>query len=173
MAATARDRVTIDLRGIGDAVRATAATRAMTVAELGREALLGACDDFDIDALPQPACDDRAQPRCKLTLRLTPFDAGRLVFNARRLGLSYGSYVGHLVRGTPLPMPHAERQADRAALRASTDQIAELAVSLRDLIRLLRMADKDGAIAYGSVLARMEGDVARHLERASAFIADH
>ena len=38
MASPSRDRVTIDLRGIGDAVRAAAACRGMGVAQLVRRA---------------------------------------------------------------------------------------------------------------------------------------
>ncbi len=40
MASPSRDRVMIDLRGIGDAVRAAAACRSMGVAQLVRRALV-------------------------------------------------------------------------------------------------------------------------------------
>ena len=42
--ARSRDRVTIDLRGIGDAVRAAAACRGMGVAQLVRRALVMSLD---------------------------------------------------------------------------------------------------------------------------------
>ena len=44
MAGTSRDRVTIDLRGIGDAVRAAAACRGMGVAQLVRRAVVMSLD---------------------------------------------------------------------------------------------------------------------------------
>ena len=44
MAGTSRDRVTIDLRGIGDAVRAAASVRGMGVAQLVRRALVMSLD---------------------------------------------------------------------------------------------------------------------------------
>ena len=44
MAGASRDRVTIDLRGIGDAVRAAAACRGMGVAQLVRRALVMSLD---------------------------------------------------------------------------------------------------------------------------------
>ena len=44
VAGTSRDRVTIDLRGIGDAVRAAAACRGMGVAQLVRRAVVMSLD---------------------------------------------------------------------------------------------------------------------------------
>ena len=44
VASPSRDRVTIDLRGIGDAVRAAAACRGMSVAQLVRRALVMSLD---------------------------------------------------------------------------------------------------------------------------------
>ena len=44
MASPSRDRVTIDLRGIGDAVRAAAACRGMGVAQLVRRAVVMSLD---------------------------------------------------------------------------------------------------------------------------------
>ena len=44
MASPSRDRVTIDLRGIGDAVRAAAASRGMGVAQLVRRAVVMSLD---------------------------------------------------------------------------------------------------------------------------------
>ena len=40
MALTSRDRVGVDLRGIGDAVRAAARARQITIAAFAREALV-------------------------------------------------------------------------------------------------------------------------------------
>jgi hypothetical protein len=44
MSGASRDRVTVDLRGIGDAVRAAAAVRGMGVAQLVRRALVMSLD---------------------------------------------------------------------------------------------------------------------------------
>ena len=44
MSGASRDRVTIDLRAIGDAVRAAAACRGMGVAQLGRRAVVMSLD---------------------------------------------------------------------------------------------------------------------------------
>ena len=101
----ARDRVTIDLRGIGDAVRAAAAVRGMGVAQLVRRALVMT---LDLRATAAVATMERGsdgqtpdqiptRETAKLTLRLSQAHADVLMLNAGALGLSYGDYVGRLV----------------------------------------------------------------------------
>src|SRR5438045_3328726 len=105
---TARDRVGIDLRGIGDAVRAAARARQTTVAAFAREALAGA-----VGALSEPATgrasDFHRSEIVKVTLRLQSLDAELLMLKSAALGLSYGAFVGRLIRGTPLPALAADR----------------------------------------------------------------
>ena len=51
MAGASRDRVTIDLRGIGDAVRSAAARQGIGIAQLARRAIvasLDACPMFEV-----------------------------------------------------------------------------------------------------------------------------
>ena len=86
--------------------------------------------------------------------------------------LSYGEYVGRLVTGTPLPAPIAQRDADRAALRRSCDQLAALAGDINALIRLLRLAQ--GAVAarqFGDRMRGLEADVRQHIDLASRLVA--
>ena len=70
MAGSSRDRVTIDLRGIGDAVRTAAAGRGQTVAAFARQALVAstgpqalAIERLDLPASGQGevACPDTGQ----------------------------------------------------------------------------------------------------------------
>jgi hypothetical protein len=135
---SSRDRVTIDLRGIGDAVRADAAASGQTVAAFARAALVARVDarPLAIEQLVAPAC--RSAPMSKVHLRMRRHDAELLVANARLMGLSYGEYVSRLVATTPLPAPVAERAADRAALRSSSDNLAALAGDINAVIRLVR-----------------------------------
>ena len=138
MALPSRDRIGVDLRGIGDAVRAAACARHSTVAAFAREAL--------VEAIGRPstfpermAAEFGRAGIVKLTLRLREPEAEALIVNATGLGLSYGEYVARLVRQTPLPMPATERAADRAVLMASSDSLAALSVDLAAFMRLLRM----------------------------------
>ncbi len=170
MATPARDRVGVDLRGIGGAVRAAARTRQITVAALAREALIEAIGRPS--TLPEvvPADFGRADI-VKLTLRLRQPEAEALVLNAAGLGVSYGEYVGRLVRQTPLPMPAAERAADRAALMASSDNLAALSVDLAAFMRLLRMANSAEIEKYRRRIETVDLEIRRHLDRVSALIA--
>jgi hypothetical protein len=178
MASASRDRVTIDLRGIGDAVRAAAACRGMGVAQLVRRALVMSLDLRATAAVaPTKRGSDSqipgqvsAQETAKLTLRLPQAHADALMLNASALGLSYGEYVARLVDGSRLPQPIAERQADRAALLASNDRMAALSTDLVALVTLLRQVKVEQARAYRDRLETADAEIRRHLDRASALI---
>jgi hypothetical protein len=172
MAGATRDRVTVDLRGIGDAVRDAARTRSITIAALARQALVDAVGKItshtqvlDLDGFATP------RPTVKLTLRLPGADAERLVLSAGSLGLSYGAYVARLVSGIPLPQPAADRTADRAALLASSDHLATLSADLNALMRRLRLAQSAEAAAYRQRISTVDTEIRQHLERAAAFIS--
>jgi hypothetical protein len=171
MAGSAGDRVTINLRGIGDAVRSAAGGRGLTIAAFAREALVGALSEAPSLNELANAPTARRNGTVKLTWRMDVRAAEVLAANARALGLSYGQYVAYLVSATPLPAPVAQRAADRAALQASTNQVADLALSLRDLVRLLRHGEAQEAQKYRSLFDTVGGDIARHIERVSSFIA--
>ena len=171
MVAPSRDRVTIDLRGTGEVVRQAAAERGMTVAALAKQALV---QEIGLQPFPgtAPASAERApfEPVVKITLRLRHNDAEALILAAGGLGLSYGDYVTKLVHGTPLPAPSAERRANRAALLASTDQIAALTTDLRDFIRLLAKLDLRGMEPYRERVRSLDADIRRHIDLASKLI---
>ncbi len=170
MSGALRDRVTLDLRGIGPAVRAAAAARQVTVATFCREVLVEAAGT-PTAALP-PASDgpDHSQST-KLTLRLSQLDAELLIVSAVTLGLSYGGFVSRLVRGAPLPASAADRAADRAALIASVDRLTELSADLNALVRLLRTGKSEGIDRYRVSALSLLTDVRRHLDLASRVIA--
>jgi hypothetical protein len=170
MPLASRDRVGVDLRGIGDALRAAARARQTTVAALVREAVVEAMGRPSVLSQGSAAEFGRAEI-VKLTLRLREPEAEALILNATGLGLSYGEYVGRLVRQTPLPMPAAERVADRAALLASNDNLAALSVDLGTFMRLLRMGKSADIEKYRARIQAVDLDIRRHLDRASALIA--
>jgi len=170
MAQTSRDRVGVDLRGIGDAVRAAARARQITLAALAREALVEAVGPRSTPPI-EPASTLDPSEVVKLTLRLPSRDAELLVLKSAALGLSYGAFVGRLVRGAPLPALAADRAADRAALIASVDHLAQLSTDLSALIRMLRRANSEGAERYRNSAASLVSDVRSHLDLASKVIA--
>lgn len=173
MAGSAGDRVTISLRGIGDAVRAAAIGRGLTIAAFAREALVSALAEApqlrELSDAPAP----RLHGTVKLTWRMDVRAAEALATNARELGLSYGQYVGYLVSAAPLPAPLAQRATDRAALQASTDHVAVLAREISEVLRLARAGRKAEEIRQRAEhLRNLVVDVRRHLDLASSFLGD-
>lgn len=171
MASASRDRVTIDLCGIGDAVRAAAAGHDITVSQLARRALVTSVERGGA-AVQAPGSDGQTPDRsvAKLMLRMPRAHADALILNAADLGLSYGEYVARLVDGSKLPQPLREREADRAALLASNDQLAALSADLNALVRMLRHGSGEQAQKYRERLEAADTEVRCHLDRASAFI---
>jgi hypothetical protein len=169
MTSASRDRVTIDLRGIGPSVRAAASARRLRVAAYARLALAEASTGPVAPSLPAPAIE-RAGAVMKVTLRLDPIDAELLLLGAAQVGLSYGVFVGRLLRGLPLPAPLAERIRDRDALIVSSDHLATLSADLASLVRTLKRFEGAGAVRYGAAAEALMADVRRHLELAARVV---
>ena len=175
MASASRDRVTLDLRGIGDVVRTAASSRGLSVARFVRRAVvtaldLGASAPVAVGSDGQTPGQSPTQKAAKLTLRLPQAHADALMLNASTLGLSYGEYVARLLDGSRLPQPLAERQADRAALLESNDRLATLSTDLVAIVTLLRLAKVEQARPYRDRIETVDAQIRRHLDRASALI---
>jgi hypothetical protein len=172
MARRSRDRVTIDLCGIGDAARAAAQANGATLAIFARQALIAALPSNVGAFLPQAKVRGEVGGTIKLSVRLSPDDSAVLATQAAMLGLSQARLVALLIRRAELPRRSIERDADRAALRASTEQLATLSVDLQQFLRLLRRGSSEGAARYAERLQTVDLDLRTHLSRASAFLAD-
>jgi hypothetical protein len=172
MARRSRDRVTIDLCGIGDAARAAAQARDTTLAVFARQALIAALTPDVRAHLPQVEPRGDVGGTIKLSVRLSLDDSAVLAAHAALLGLSQARLIALLIRGAELPRRSIERDADRAALRASTEQLATLSVDLQQFLRLLRHGSSEGVARYAERLQNVDVDLRTHLSRASAFLAD-
>ena len=170
MADASRDRVTIDLRGIGPSVRAAASARRLRVAAYARLALAEASNGQGAPSMPASPIE-QAGAAMKVTLRLAPSDGELLLLSAAHVGLSYGAFVARLLRGLPPPAPLVERVKDRDALFVSSDHLATLSADLASLIRMLKRFDGEGAVRYGAAAESLMVDVRRHLELASRVLA--
>jgi len=117
MVVDARDRVTVDLRGLGPAVKSAAAARNLTLAAFARaaivESLKGAANPSDSSGWNRV---DDGQP-VKLTLTLPLRQASWLVERARASGVSYGAYLASMIDSEPFPGGLADAVG---ALMAST-----------------------------------------------------
>lgn len=172
MARHSRDRVTIDLCGIGDAARAAAQAHGATLALFARQALIAALPSDVRAPLPQFEPRGESGGTIKLSVRLSPDDSAVLATQAAMLGLSQARLIALLIRRAELPRRSIERDADRAALRASTENLATLSVDLQQFLRLLRRGSSEGVARYAERLQAVDVNLRAHLSRASAFLAD-
>ncbi len=160
-----RDRVTVDLRGLGERLRARAAAQRMATGAFVRRAVVLQLDDASSE--PAPATSMHDGPVVKLTLRLSAAHAVALATRARQADISQGAYVAGLLDGSPpAPVP-PDRANAIAALVASTDQLAALNADIAALTRLLRQANAAAAARYRERLDDLFVEVREHLKKAA------
>ena len=164
----ARDRLTVDLRGIGSAVKAEAAARHLTLAAFARVALVASLRQTATDANSNAVGDDDGQT-VKLTLRLPIREASWLVEHARAAGLSYGTFLGSVLAGAPCPGSLAEAVR---SLTASTDQMAVLSRDLKAGMRLLAGARIEETRKYRQQVVVLFDEVRQHLRLTSALAGE-
>jgi hypothetical protein len=171
-AAAMRDRVTIDLRGMGPQLQAQAAKRQMTAAELVRRAVTAMLDDAPCEEGGNEPIDSASgTPVVKVTLRLPVGHAVLLASLARVADVSQGTYVVRLIDGAPA-QPRAPNHAQAvAALMASTDRLATLSADLNAFMRLLGRAPRSELEPYRASIRSLAGDVRAHLASAAALVA--
>jgi hypothetical protein len=168
---TARDRVTIDLRGLRPAVQALARHRRVTIAALGRAALvrmLGPSRDTAPPVEPPRILPDQKK---QFTVRMYRSDIERVVTHARALGASYGTYLSALIDGAPPPLIIDPQQAI-AALAGSTDRLMAIAADLNELMRSIRRGAIPSAGDCGRPVEELTHLIRPHLESASRLMAD-
>lgn len=184
MASDSRQRVTIELRGLGAALQARAVAEHSTVAALARRALVAwlqtppAQDELfashadtpsiPLASLPAP----RGDALTKVTLRMPARSARNLAVRARQADVSQGDYVARLLDEL-LPPPQAPDHAQAvAALLASTDQLAVLASDINAFMRALRTGSGAALEAYRASVMSLGDDVRIHLGAAAALMAE-
>ncbi len=168
MAGARRERMTIDLRGLGPALRAHAKARRLTLAAAARSALAAALQDASpADASQVDSEQDQAANRSiKLTLRLRRGAANRLATRARAAGLPYGAYLATLLDGTPAPPLAADHEHAVTALGASTERLAVISTDVNELIRMIVRS----GVPVRNIddrIASLAGDVRQHVVLAS------
>ena len=168
MPSSGRDRITVDLRGLGEAVRVHAAARRLTLAAFARSALVEVVGR-------SPRQDKRADLRAavdgsrtvKITLRLPEPIADALMLRANEAGLSYGECLMCLLQDAPTLQSAAERAGELVSFAASNDRLATMATDLKELVRFVRMADAPNVNASREEMTTLIGDLRLHLGLAS------
>ena len=174
MAARApRERITVDLSGLGSALRAEARAHNLSVAMLARMTLaarLGPLSARYRD--PEGQAPERI-PRqtIKVTLRVRPGVASALAGRARACGISSGAYLSSLVEGTPAVPLAPDHQEAVAALNASTDRLATVLAELRQICRLMTSGDTKNRPPLDR-LQSLADEVRLHLRAASGLASE-
>lgn len=171
MAAGSRDRVTIDLCGIGAAARAAARARGATLAVFARQSLIAALLGDATAMLPRAESSADLTASVKLSVRLSAADSATLTTQAVALGLSQARLGALLIRRADLPLPFAERRAELAALRASNDQLAAIAADVSLFVRTLSRPNLAVLAPLRQRMLNLDVDVAQHLKVAASFLA--
>ena len=145
MAAATRDTSTLDLPGL-ELPSETESHAASSGVDVGRSA--------------------------KITVRLAPHIAQKMVVHARAAGLSHGVYLSTLIAGAPAVLTGSDHRRAVAALTTSNDEIARMATDINGLVRLLRRAEVPSAGEVEATLTALSSEVRAHLRYASRLIAD-
>ena len=169
MATASRERATIDLRGLGPALKAHARARNLSVSDVARLAVIEVLKTSGSEAVAQGAAGSDAVEggTVKLTIRLRRGVASRLAARARDCGLSQGAYLTTLIDGVPAPP-----LAVATTLGKSTEQLAVVSADLNELIRVAR---RDGATAEQLIedgLRPLVHDVRQHVALASCLLSE-
>lgn len=169
----ARDRVCVDLRGLGDRLRVQARRQRTTSAALTRRAvllLLSNESDSKQPAIAEPACTTRRV--VKITLRVSAAHATSLATRARAADISQGAYVSSLLDGMVPAALSADHSSAVKVLMASTDRMAALSADLNAFMRVLGQASVLQLEPYRDSIASLTKDVRQHLAAAAALVAE-
>jgi hypothetical protein len=166
-----RERVTIDLRGIGPRLHAHAAARGKTTASVIRAAVVAMLDAEGASDEPSVGLEPVDTRAVKVTVRLRILHALRLAHCARRAGVSQGTYLAGLLDGVPPSPRPIDHGAAVAALADSTHKVAAMSADIHGFIRLMRNVKSDEAEKYRATLMSLSKEVRLHLEVASRLMA--
>ena len=169
MATTSRERATIDLRGLGPALKAHARARNLTVSDVARLAVIEVLKTSGSEAVVQCAgvSDAVGHGTVKLTIRLRRGVAAQLTSRARDCGLSHGAYLTTLIDEVPAPP-----LAVATTLGRSTEQLAVVSADLNELIRVFRREGASSDRLIEDWLRPLVHDVRQHVGLASRLMSE-
>ena len=173
-----RERVTIDLRGLGAAVQSRAAAERTTVAALARRAITAMLDApvlqaelFSAVATAAPRVPPDGLP-VKVTVRMSATHAVTLATRAHCADVSQGTYVAGLLDNAPPPPLPPDHRAAIGALLTSTDQLAALSADLNAFMRLLGRGNPAALEPYRASVMSLSRNVQVHLAAASRLMSE-
>jgi hypothetical protein len=168
--AATRERVTIDLRGLGPPLKVHARARNLAVSEVARLAVVALLETSGSKTEVQTSAESDAAEGSpvKLTIRLRRGVAGRLTTRARACGLSHGAYLTTLIDEAPAPPLTV-----LTALGSSTEQLAIVSADLNELVRAIRRGALSSSPLIDDWLRPLMDEVRRHVGLASRLVSEH
>lgn len=174
MEPSSRDRISVDLHGLGAALCDRAQARRASVSTLVRDAIereLGLAGARAPEAMTRSAAS--VGSAVKLSIRLTKGEAEQLDAGARRAGLSRGAFVAGLLANVPsLSGGAGSRPECLASLTASNAELSTLSRNINHLTALLRKGEVRPAQEYRRMLDTLGDDVRAHLVLAASVLAE-
>ena len=175
MAPSARDRISVDLRGLKAALVARAQAERVDVSAVVRRAIERELSvaAATTDLAGQPCSLRTSSATVKLSIRLTSTEAAQLAASAAGAGLSRSAYVAGMLAEVPLLTSGSAARPDLlAALNASCAELSTLTRNLHHLTTLLRQGQARAAMEYRQMLDTLGGDVREHLTMAAGLLAE-
>jgi hypothetical protein len=167
LAPSSRDRISVDLQGLGAGLSARASAERVGVSEIVRRAVAR-----ELKLQPELLAGV-ASVTMRLSIRLTREEVAELDALADRAGLSRSAYLSGLLARVPAIAGASTSRPDLlAALHASCAELSTLSRNLHHLAALLRQGQVRAALEYREVLRRLEADVRSHLELAAGALAE-
>ncbi|MEO8056689.1 MAG: hypothetical protein ABI671_00080 [Burkholderiales bacterium] len=164
-----RDRVTIDLRGIGARLHSFCAARGTAVSAAVRLAVLSFLDREARLPPPTVSAASGFSPVAKLSLRLDARHAAQLTERAHVAAVSRGTYIASLLDAMP-PSPRSPDHREAvASLVRSTQQLAKFGTDLNACLRHLDQCNQPSETA--ALLTSLSDETRHHLRIASALLA--
>lgn len=168
MATSTRDRISVDLRGLGprllDAARRSGRSPSVLVRGFVEEGLKLVSSRDGV-----PARGPKALPgdRSRICLRMAPEERDALFHAAAAAGMAPGRFVATLTAAAGQLGLGVERPSMLSSLRECNVELSHLTRSLRHLAALLSTGNVSAALGYRDMLDGVERGVRRHLAVAS------
>lgn len=167
MAPAPRERLAVDLRGLGPALRAQARALGVTMSEVTRLAVAAMAETPVLEPGAQRTEEWAAGKPVKLTIRLRPGVVARLSARAQACGLSQGAYLSTLIDEAPAPP-----LAVATELGTSTEQLAVVSADMNELIRTLARGGTLSGPLLDDWLRPLLADMRRHIGVASRLVSE-
>jgi hypothetical protein len=168
-----RDRLSVELRGLGPQLRAMAAELRISSAVFVRRAVQDALRASGRQPLARiPNETQCARTTVKVTLRLSSTHASSLTARAREAEVAQGAYVAGLLDDAPPPPLAPDHSIAIEALMKSSHHLAAMSSDLNAFLRMVGRVPSDKLNPLRERLQSLMQDVRSHLALSAALMSE-